>query len=127
MARILIVDDDADVRFMMRIILERAGHFVDEAGDGAQALAYVNVTRPDLVLTDFVMRVMSGQELIARIRSNPETSAIPVVGVTGHSIDESAADTVVDKPFDPGRLVDVVEMLLAGKINGRRGSQRRKG
>jgi CheY-like chemotaxis protein len=126
MARILIVDDDADVRFMMRIILERAGHFVDEAGDGAQALAYVSDAHPDLLLTDFVMPVMSGQELIERIRANPETAAIPIVGVTGHSVDESAADTVVDKPFDPGRLVDVIEMLLAGKTSGR-GLRRRKG
>jgi CheY-like chemotaxis protein len=111
---------------MMRIILERAGHFVDEAGDGAQALAYVTDTHPDLLLTDFVMPVMSGQELITRMRSNPNTAAIPVVGVTAHAVDKGGADAVVDKPFDPGRLVDVVEMLLAGKTNGR-GSQRRKG
>lgn len=126
MARILIVDDDADVRFMMRIILERAGHFVDEAGDGAQALASVNDTHPDLLLTDFVMPVMTGQELIARMRSNPDTAAIPIVGVTAHAVDRGGADVVVDKPFDPGRLVQVVDTLLTGRTSSH-GSWRLEG
>ncbi len=102
---------------MMRIILERAGHQVDEAANGAEALRSVAAAAPDLLLTDFLMPVMGGNELIRRIRSDPATEAMPILGVTAHGERNSAADVIVDKPFHPGQLVQAVESLLAKAAN----------
>ncbi len=113
MARILIVDDDADVRFMMRIILERAGHKIRDAANGQAALLQLKDGDTDLLITDFLMPVMDGDELISRVRSDPKTAGLPIVGVTAHAYRPSSADVVVDKPFHPGRLVSAVDGLLA--------------
>ncbi|MBG0568042.1 response regulator [Actinoplanes sp. NEAU-A11] len=60
MGRILVVDDEPDLRFVLRRVLMRAGHEVVEAGDGAAALAAVSAWLPDLVVTDMMMPVMGG-------------------------------------------------------------------
>jgi len=72
-ARILIVDDEPDIRFMMRLILESAGHKVTDARHGAAGLESVKSAPPDLVITDVMMPTMDGLEFIERLRSNPET------------------------------------------------------
>ena len=66
MACVLVVDDEPDLRFLHRRVLERAGHQVIEAGDGAAAWQKVREVEPDLVLTDIMMPVMNGVELIER-------------------------------------------------------------
>ena len=112
MARILIVDDDAEIRYMMRIIVERAGHEVSEADNGASALQAMHVQLPDLVITDVVMPVMNGQQLIARLRANESTREIPIVAVSAHRDLHTDADAWLDKPFLPDRLVNAVERFL---------------
>ena len=112
MARILIVDDDAEIRYMMRIIVERAGHEVGEADNGASALQAMHVQLPDLVITDVVMPVMNGQQLVARLRANESTREIPIVAVSAHKDLHTDADAWLDKPFLPDRLVKTVEKLL---------------
>jgi len=85
MARILVVDDEPDERFLVGRALRRAGHEVAVASDGANALKAVQERPPDLVLTDIMMPVMDGVELIRRLRAEPATAAIPILGQRGHS------------------------------------------
>ena len=71
MSRILVVDDEPDERFLLRRMFEREGYEVLDACDGAAALAIVRESPPDLILTDMMMPVMDGAELIRRLRERP--------------------------------------------------------
>jgi len=108
------VDDEPDIRFMMRIILERAGYQVAEASNGAAAIEAISLSRPDLVLTDLMMPVMNGDRLIRALRADPETSSIPILMVSAVR-NQTVADAGIDKPFEPHRLVEAVSKLLQGK------------
>ena len=99
MPRILVVDDEPDQRFMVRRIFERAGHEVADAPDGAAALACVREWPPDLVVTDIMMPIMDGAELIRRLRCEPATAGIPILAASGDAHLADAADAVVTKPY----------------------------
>jgi CheY-like chemotaxis protein len=111
-ARIVIVDDEPDQRFMLRRILERAGHDVTDACDGAAALTAVQESSPDLVVTDMMMPVMGGAELIQRLRGNPATAHIPILAASGDPGLAGGADEIVSKPYTPDQIVVVAEGLL---------------
>ena len=93
------VDDEPDQRFLLRRIFERAGHEVTDAEDGAAALAAVRESPPDLVVTDMMMPVMDGAELIRRLRGDPATAGIPILAASGDAHLAGAADAVVAKPY----------------------------
>lgn len=113
MPKILIVDDESSMRFLVRITLEHAGHTVVEAPDGAAALAQVDVEAPDLVVTDFMMPVMNGAELVARLRADAETARIPIIVLTAtDGAERLGADAVLRKPLDPRDLVDAAATLI---------------
>ena len=114
MSRILVVDDEPAHRFLLRRIFERAGHVVFDAADGAAALLAVAVSRPDLVVTDMMMPVMDGAELIRRLRRDPATAGIAILAASGDPGLAEGADAVVTKPFLSRPLVEVVEALLRG-------------
>ena len=109
---ILIVDDEPDIRFMMRMIFELAGHEVVEARHGGIGLQSVKDSRPDLVITDVMMPMMGGLEFIARLRSDPETAAIPILVVSGNSELATAADVRLRKPFLAPELLRVASLLI---------------
>jgi CheY-like chemotaxis protein len=111
-ARILIVDDEPDVRFMMRLILEGAGHQVTEARHGATGLKSVRARQPDLVTTDVMMPTMDGLEFIKRLRSDPETAAIPILVVSGNSELATAANARLRKPFLARELLSAAALLI---------------
>jgi CheY-like chemotaxis protein len=111
-ARILVVDDESDQRFLLRTIFERAGHEVSDAGDGAAALRAVRESAPDLVVTDMMMPVMDGVEFIRRLRGDPATAHIPVLAATGNPELAGAADAVAPKPYEWHHLVVVAVALL---------------
>ena len=90
---ILVVDDEPDLRFLLRRVLGGAGHDVQEAGDGADALTSIRRSPPDLVVTDVMMPVMDGVELIRRLRDDPATKDIPIVAVSGRGYLAAAART----------------------------------
>lgn len=115
MYRILVVDDEPDLRFILRRTFEAAGHEVIDAGTGADALACVTGTPPDLVVTDMMMPVMGGPELIARLRGDPATAHIPILAVTGNGEHAVAADAVLPKPYQPRQLLAAAETLLPQK------------
>jgi CheY-like chemotaxis protein len=114
---VLVVDDEPDLRFVLRRILEGAGHHVVEAGNGADALASVRRSTPDLVVTDVMMPVMDGVELIRQLRADRTTKDIPIVAVSGHAQLAADADVVMAKPFHPFKLLAAVTALLARKAD----------
>ena len=117
MKTILVVDDDADMRFMLRIILERAHYEVVEAGDGSIAIACIASSMPDLVLTDMRMPVMDGSQLLQTIRSHDATRDLPVILVSAYAVlpdTQQLADMVIAKPFAPDALVQAVSYALRG-------------
>jgi CheY-like chemotaxis protein len=100
--------------------LREWGYSVDEARDGAAAIAFARRSRPDLMLIDLTMPVMDGWALIERLRGEKIVDGVPVVVFTAdrHGADEAkrlAADAVVNKPFDLEELQGVVEGLLERK------------
>lgn len=106
------VDDEPDLRFMLRRIFMRAGHLVTEAGDGAAALASVRESPPDLVVTDVMMPEMDGVELIRRLRAAPETAAIPILSVSGDWQLATDADAALAKPYQSAEILAMAESLL---------------
>jgi CheY-like chemotaxis protein len=111
-SRILVVDDEPDQRFLLRRIFERAGHDVSDATDGAAALRAVRESAPDLVVTDVMMPVMDGVELIQCLRGDPETAHIPILAASGDTHLAGGADAVVLKPYESRHLLAVAETLL---------------
>jgi CheY-like chemotaxis protein len=121
MSTVLIVDDEASVRFLLRMVFETAGYDVIEAPHGRAALERIDEARPALVVTDLMMPVMDGWELIARLRTNPATAAIPIIaasaqlGIEAHSADSDtlAADAILVKPFEPNELLETARTLCS--------------
>jgi CheY-like chemotaxis protein len=112
MARILVVDDEPDERFLVGWVLKRQGHDVTVAENGAAGLKAVQERAPDLVVTDIMMPVMDGIEFIRRLRSDPATAGIPILAASGDTHLAGAADAVLEKPYDDRRLVMLVNSLL---------------
>ena len=98
MARILLVDDDADLRSVFREKLEHSGHEVDEAGSAEDALAKVGGFDPALIVTDVRMDGMTGLELLDRIRESMES--VDVIVMTGHDTMTSAVEAMKSGAFD---------------------------
>jgi CheY-like chemotaxis protein len=111
----LVVDDEPDVRFLLRITLELAGYAVIEASHGEAALESVRVSPPALVITDRMMPRMGGGELIERLRADVGTAAIPIVMLTGTEGAQPGADAVMTKPFEPKALIRLVARLIEGE------------
>jgi CheY-like chemotaxis protein len=100
----------------MRVAFEIAGHQVEEAPNGLAAIQAIESGRPpDLLATDFMMPLMNGGELIARVRANPATATLPVILVSASPGSErkTGADVFMRKPFDPAKLAQCAAELLA--------------
>jgi DNA-binding response OmpR family regulator len=114
--RILVVDDDMNVRDVVRRYLERAGYAVAVAGDGEAALRIIAEAEPDLVVLDLMLPGIDGLEVCRRIRGR---SAVPVVMLTALGEEDEriaglqlGADDYVAKPFSPRELVLRVASVL---------------
>ena len=117
MASILVVDDESSMRFLLRATFEAAGHDVAEAPNGVAAIQRVEEGHvPDLIATDFMMPLMNGGELIARLRRNPATERMPVILVSSSPGAErrNSADAFFRKPFDPAAVIECATSLLEG-------------
>jgi CheY-like chemotaxis protein len=113
-AEILIVDDEPDVRFVLKLAFESAGHQIVEAHHGVAALERVEDSRPDLVVTDVMMPLLDGLELVRRLRANPETAAIPILLLSSTSTATSGADAALAKPFRPHEVLATGLSLIEG-------------
>jgi two-component system, OmpR family, phosphate regulon response regulator PhoB len=109
---VLVVEDEAPLLTLLRYNLEKEGFSVCEASDGEEALMQIAERKPDLVLLDWMLPMVSGLEVCRRIRRAPETRALPVIILTarGEETDrvrglDSGADDYVVKPFSPSELV----------------------
>lgn len=116
--KILIVEDDSDVRDFLLRELQRY-FIIESANDGKEALEKIEFEKPELIVTDAVMPVMDGFELIRRIRSNNELHDIPVIMLTALSSEEdnlkgikAGADDYIKKPFSPSFLITKISKLL---------------
>jgi CheY-like chemotaxis protein len=117
-SRILVVDDEPDLRFILRRIFEKAGHEVADAGHGAQALEFVRESPPELVVTDMMMPVMDGRELIRRLRADPATAHIPILAVTGNGELAGSADVLLPKTCQAYEILAAANALLARRGDG---------
>src|SRR5262249_19923568 len=124
--RILVVDDEPDISVILVVALRRAGYQVATAQDGADALAKLAASVPDVVLLDVMMPGMDGFETLRRIRTNPATARLPVIMLTARAqlADrmagfERGADDYVPKPFEPAELVARVGALLKRSAEAR--------
>ncbi len=117
--RILIVDDEPDLRAGIREILEWSGYEPAEASDGTQGLAQAARLRPDLILLDVTLPGLDGYEVCRRLKANPTTRQIPVMFLTGgegaevhRRATEAGAVACLTKPFRLAAIVAAVEGAL---------------
>ena len=120
MASILVVDDDASVRALLRDLLECEGHEVRTADDGFTALRAVSALRPDCVVLDVRMPGMDGHEVLALLRALDGGASLPVVMLTAAADDAHAwrgwsggVDLFLGKPFDAEVLLRYLDQLCA--------------
>ena len=119
MPKILIVEDNEMNRDMLSRRLSRRGYIVVTAHDGEQGLAAAQSENPDLVLMDMSLPVMDGWEATRRLKSDPVTRAIPVIGLTAHAMTgdrekaiTAGCDDYDTKPVELPRLLGKIESLL---------------
>ena len=112
--RILIVEDDSDLRRMFRTALSLAGFDVDEAGDGLEALRIVEARAPDLVVLDLMLRALDGLSVQQELAARAITSHIPIVIVTASALSLDGVDVacILRKPVLPEELVRTVHHCL---------------
>ncbi|MBW2592030.1 MAG: response regulator [Deltaproteobacteria bacterium] len=125
--KILVVDDEPDVRNFLAACIQDAGFMVDSAVDGQEALEKIEKEIPDLMTLDMVMPRKSGIELIRTLRKNDKWSKLPVIVITAHARNEFASEDIksfdaftsglkprrtIEKPVTPKVLVNTICQIL---------------
>ncbi len=116
---VLIADDDADSRTIVRALLEFQGRDVLEASDGRQCLGAARALRPDVIVLDLIMPHMDGWEVAAALRADPATRSIPILALTAAALPDDRAralaagcNRVLSKPIALGELAAVIDELF---------------
>ena len=117
--KVLMADDDPDIRMFLEVTLSIAGFDVITVTDGAEAVAAAREERPDLLLLDVMMPNLDGLAATRQLRDDPRTSDIPIILVTAKAMGmdkvvglQEGADDYVTKPFDPDELVARIQAAL---------------
>ena len=117
--RVLIVDDDPNCRQILELMLARQGYTVTMAVNGAEAIRAAQTQRPDLIVMDILMPVMTGSEAATVLKSDPGFAGVPIVAVTALAFEEdrraaleAGFDLVVTKPFSRRQLLDGIAKVL---------------
>jgi len=133
MAHILVAEDSPDIRELIRMLLESAGHRVDTVADGRAAVAAARESSPELILMDLSLPILSGWEAARQIRSEARTSAIPILAVTAHAMQgdreralAAGCDGFIAKPIDEeafagqvGSFIGARPMMLVERVRPR--------
>ena len=122
MTKLFVADDDQLVLDLISFRLKRLGYEVHAASDGEQALESILALKPQLIILDYVMPVISGREIVSTLKSNCETSDIPILILTAQwrekdvmeALDLGVSDYMT-KPFSPEELIFRVKRALASK------------
>ncbi len=130
--RILVVDDEPDVRNFLAAFLEDAGFNVDTAVDGVDALEKLEQNPPDLMTLDMVMPRLSGVKVIRKMRQNERWADLPIIVITAHAHDELGSEDIkgfytmtsglrpritLDKPVSPEKLVKAISEILEVEVD----------
>lgn len=118
-AKILLVEDNEQNRYLATFLLEQRGHIVIAATSGAAALELVAQVRPDLILLDIQLPGMDGHDVARALKSDPRFRRIPIVAVTSYAMVgdrerafATGAEGYMEKPINPATFVDEVEEYL---------------
>ena len=120
--KILLADDEEDIKTVMRLFLEEKGYEIVTAFDGLDAIDITRREQPDLILLDIMMPVINGYEVCQKLKADASTANIPIVmlSAAAHAdsvkkgLDAGAVDYLV-KPFDPEKLEEVIQHVLGPK------------
>ncbi len=118
--KVLLADDEEDIKAVVQLFLESKGYEVITAFDGLSAIDMAQAEKPDLILLDVMMPVVNGYEVCTRLKADEATRDIPIVMLSAmaqsESVDKGLSAGAVDyivKPFDPARLEEVVRRVLS--------------
>lgn len=122
--KIMVVDDEDGIRYLMKNILEKAGHEVITVHSGEECLNILKKEKPDLVLLDVMMPGLTGYDTCKIIKADRENRSIPVAMLTVKSDDEDKlrslegckAEWHITKPVDKGKLVEIIDWLLKSPV-----------
>ncbi len=117
---ILIADDDDDLRMLVQVTLDHASYEIATVGDGLQTLDVVLSSPPDLLIIDWMMPGLTGDEVVRRLRGHPRTAQIPIIMLTAkdgqefleHMMPLQLSGYLV-KPFSPLALIRIVREVLS--------------
>lgn len=124
--KILVADDEAHIRHIVSMKLQNAGYDVTIAADGEEAYDLICQDRPDLMITDYQMPLMSGMELCLKLRQSEHAGAFPIIMLTARGFDledgeseQAGIHAMMSKPFSPREVLQKVQELLgvpAGQV-----------
>jgi CheY-like chemotaxis protein len=117
MAKILLIDDDPDVRTVMSILLQKEGYQVDTASRREEALQKLDKELPSLILLDVLLSGSDGRDLCREIKADPQTKDIPVIILSGHpsaalQFQSYGADDFISKPFQTQDLLGKLQQQM---------------
>jgi len=123
MPKILVVDDNLDIVFMVKTVLEKNGYEVASASNGYEALKAININLPDLMIVDLTMPEMDGWRLSMKVRQDERCKNIPIIVLSGLLSEEESQpesnepyNVLIAKPFDVFKLMAKVKELLEAGV-----------
>jgi pilus assembly protein CpaE len=126
MAQILVIDDDANLLQMVKLMLQRVGHSVTTSSSGEEGLQLAAKAQPDMAIIDVMMPGLSGYDVVRKLREDPLTARIPIIILTArsqpmdkHMALEAGANAFLSKPVTSQELIERVEAVLKAGVNFR--------
>jgi len=123
---ILMIEDNAQNRYLVRFLMEARGHGVAEAVDGPTGIAAAQMQRPDLIMLDIQMPQMDGYAVARALRQLPSFDAVPIVAVTSFALSgdrekalAAGCDGYIEKPIDPDTFATEIEALARARAQQR--------
>ena len=118
--KILVVEDDSNIEQLVLFKLKNSGFQVFSAHNGVEAIEFLKKNSVDLVVTDVMMPLMGGKELVMELKKNPDTKTIPIVMLTSRTLEKEivegfalGVEDYIKKPFSPQELIVRIKTVLA--------------